>query len=127
MTLSNEQSVWKNYATHSHKLMSAQTMNSFKKIEFIFEITKEGWIVGIQNNEIYNVKAFAVGITLNMDVEASIYHKYYTQSANIKIDDINISNDVALNNSLAISSQSTISNYNLHASDIDIVSHLIYG
>ncbi len=127
MTLSNEQSVWKNYATHSHKLMSAQTMNSFKKIEFIFEITKEGWIVGIQNNEIYNVKASAVGITLNMDVEASIYHKYYTQSANIKIDDINISNDVALNNSLAISSQSTISNYNLNASDIDIVSHLIYG
>lgn len=127
MTLSNDKSVWQNYATHSHKLMSAQTMTSFEKIEFIFEITKDGWIVGIQNNERYNVQAKAVGITVNMSVDASLYHKYYTQSSNIKIDNIDISNDSALNNSLVLSSQTTISSYSLKPSEKDVVSSVIYG
>ena len=101
------------YATQIGTL-SGQTVDSFEYINLNYEIDKNGWIVNLNISEKYKVKWMGVIITSN------ITYRFTTQSSNIKIDDIDISSDSALNASLKESAQTEIQN-------LDVVNSLIYG
>ena len=105
-----------NYITQIKALApSGTTFSSFDYLNLDLEIDKNGWIVSIIANEKYYIHQ-----VVDVTVTSSVTYRYLTQSSNIKIDDIDISSDSALNASLKESAQTEIQN-------LDVVNSLIYG
>ena len=105
-----------NYITQIKALApSGTTFSSFDYLNLDLEIDKNGWIVSIIANEKYYIHQ-----VVDVTVTSSVTYRYLTQSSNIKIEDIDISSDSALNASLKESAQTEIQN-------LDVVNSLIYG
>ena len=117
ISLQTGSAVYSMYATQIGTL-SGQTVDSFEYINLNYEIDKNGWIVNLNISEKYKVKLMGVTITSN------ITYRFTTQSPNIRIDNIDVSSDSAIQNSLKESSQTEIIE---NLSNLDVVNSLIYG
>lgn len=111
-----------NYATQIKALApDGTTFSSFDYLNLTYEIDKNGWIVSVTANEKYYIHQI-----VDVTVTSSVTYRYLTRSSNIKIDDIDISSNSALNASLKESSQTEIENLN-EIQSLDLVNSLIYG
>ncbi len=96
------------------KGLSGQTVTKFYYITLNIELDLNGWLKKISVNEKYQVS------TANTDIEASLNYVFKTQASNMKIDNIDISSDTAIQNSLKESAQTEIQSYSLDKEKITI-------
>ncbi len=86
--------------------LSGVTFKGFDYISMTCEIDKNGWFVTISTSEKYKIQqGVSVSITSNIN------YNFLTRSNNLKIDNINMTSDVAIQSSLRISEQTAL--YNL--------------
>ena len=104
------------------KALSNQDVKEFNYIYLNFTMTKTGWITSLNIDEKYTVELMSVKITSN------ITYKFTTQKPNMKINDIDVSSDSALQTSLKESSQTEIETVSAFSKNSgDLVSKEIYG
>ena len=119
--LNTSSSVYSLYAKQM-KALSNQDVKEFNYIYLNFTMTKTGWITSLNIDEKYTVELMSVKITSN------ITYKFTTQKPNMKINDIDVSSDSALQVSLKESSQTEIETVSAFAKNSgDLVSKEIYG
>ncbi len=90
---------WSGYATQM-KYLSGQSVNSFSKINLSLTLDKNGFIKAVSVDEGYNVKATALGISVNMDISATLNYTYKMPSLEYSIGEFEMSNGVITDNGL---------------------------
>lgn len=126
LTLSNSQPGYQ--AQITALAPSGTTFKSFDSIYFDVVIDKNGFLKTICTREKYYINQM-VDVTVN----STITYTYYTDKLNYKIDDIDVSSQTAIANSLKLSTQTEIAqaqSYTVSDSKKDsgnVVSKLIYG
>ncbi len=121
LTLSTSQA---GYATRIEAL-SGVDFQEFTSIQLTYEITKTGWLTKLDACDKYTIKQ---GVSVS--IVSNVSYIYYTNKANLKIDDLSISTNDALTNSLKKSSQTELEVSSVSATNYacgNIVSQVIYG
>lgn len=98
------------------------TFKEFKYLRHSYEISKSGWIV-----KLYADEQYVVNKVVNATTTSKFTYYYKTYAKNLKIDDLNFSNNDTIQQSLKESKQTEIAENSVNSFGYDIVSKTIFG